>query len=51
MTLRTYLKRWLIVSAALGTLGFAGYAIGHSGGLDQYGCHHDTKNGGYHCHR
>ena len=23
----------------------------HSGGLDSYGCHHDRKQGGYHCHR
>lgn len=23
----------------------------HGGGLDQYGCHHDRKRGGYHCHR
>lgn len=22
----------------------------HSGGTDAYGCHHDRKNGGYHCH-
>lgn len=23
----------------------------HGGGLDKIGCHHDRKNGGYHCHR
>lgn len=23
----------------------------HGGGLDKNGCHHDRKNGGYHCHR
>jgi len=23
----------------------------HGGGLDNYGCHHDRKQGGYHCHR
>lgn len=28
-----------------------GYAISHGGGLDKDGCHHDHKNGGYHCHR
>jgi hypothetical protein len=28
-----------------------GYAISHSGGLDQYGCHTDHKKGDYHCHR
>lgn len=22
----------------------------HSGGRDSYGCHHDRKHGGYHCH-
>lgn len=22
----------------------------HGGGLDRYGCHHDRKRGGYHCH-
>ncbi len=28
----------------------AGVAIAHGGGLDRNGCHHDRKNGGYHCH-
>jgi hypothetical protein len=23
----------------------------HGGGLNAEGCHHDRKNGGYHCHR
>lgn len=23
----------------------------HGGGLDRDGCHHDRRNGGYHCHR
>jgi hypothetical protein len=23
----------------------------HGGGLDAYGCHHNRKQGGYHCHR
>src|SRR5437870_10492122 len=23
----------------------------HGGGLDDFGCHHDRKQGGYHCHR
>jgi hypothetical protein len=26
-------------------------AFAHGGGLDANGCHHDRKNGGYHCHR
>jgi hypothetical protein len=25
-------------------------AFGHAGGTDKNGCHHDRKNGGYHCH-
>ena len=29
----------------------AGPLHAHSGGLDAYGCHHDRKHGGYHCHR
>lgn len=26
-------------------------AFGRGGGLDSYGCHHNRKAGGYHCHR
>jgi len=26
-------------------------AHAHGGGLDGYGCHHNRKQGGYHCHR
>jgi hypothetical protein len=26
-------------------------AYPHGGGLDTYGCHHNRKAGGYHCHR
>ena len=26
-------------------------AQGHDAGLDSYGCHHDRKQGGYHCHK
>lgn len=26
-------------------------AFAHGGGLDAYGCHHNRKAGGYHCHR
>lgn len=26
-------------------------AWAHGGGLNAEGCHHDRKNGGYHCHR
>lgn len=27
------------------------FAFAHGGGLDTYGCHHNRKQGGYHCHR
>jgi hypothetical protein len=29
----------------------AGPVRAHSGGLDAFGCHHDRKHGGYHCHQ
>lgn len=29
----------------------AGPSHAHGGSLDKHGCHHDRKNGGYHCHR
>ncbi len=29
----------------------AASAFAHGGGLDGYGCHHNRKAGGYHCHR
>ena len=29
----------------------AGPVHAHGGGLDTHGCHHDRKNGGYHCYR
>lgn len=37
------------VLSALGLL-LPSIAFAHSGGLDRKGCHHDRKNGGYHCH-
>jgi len=42
-------KPFMLIGAALALL--SGLAIGHGGGLDSSGCHHDHKNGGYHCHR
>ena len=36
----------VIAVLALPALSFA-----HGGGLDGYGCHHNRKQGGYHCHR
>jgi hypothetical protein len=29
----------------------AGPVHARGGGLDTHGCHHDRKNGGYHCHQ
>ena len=40
--------KWVIAACALALAGAAG---AHGGGLDKNGCHHDRKNGGYHCHR
>jgi hypothetical protein len=37
--------------ALLAVVSLPSVAIAHSGGTDAYGCHHDRKNGGYHCHR
>ena len=31
-------------------LAFSIGAFAHSGGTDKNGCHHDRKNGTYHCH-
>lgn len=42
--------RWLLLGAALALLPPSG-AWAHGGGLDGYGCHHNRKLGGYHCHR
>ena len=33
------------------TLGFPSFSLSHSGELDSYGCHHNRKKGGYHCHQ
>lgn len=43
----------LRMTAIIGLLGLLVPVSGaaHSGGLDKIGCHHDRKNGGYHCHR
>lgn len=40
-------KAFLIL---LGSL-FSIQLLAHSGGTDRNGCHHDRKNGGYHCHK
>jgi hypothetical protein len=40
-----------MVLGVFAVLLFAPSALAHGGGIDAYGCHHDRKNGGYHCHR
>ena len=40
---------WLHLVAA-NVLIFPATIAAHSGGLDAYGCHHDRKAGGCHCH-
>jgi hypothetical protein len=30
---------------------YANIAWAHGGGLDEFGCHHNRKHGGYHCHQ
>ena len=39
-------KLLAVLCAAL----MVGAVFAHSGGTDSNGCHHDRKNGGYHCH-
>lgn len=39
--------RWLLLL----TFVFPAICNAHGGGLDAYGCHHNRKYGGYHCHR
>jgi hypothetical protein len=41
-------KAAIVVSLLLATVV---PAYPHGGGLDSYGCHHNRKAGGYHCHR
>lgn len=41
----------LVAVLGLLCLMFPASGAAHSGGLDKIGCHHDRKNGGYHCHR
>jgi len=44
------MKALILALAVMVTMGIAAAALAHAGGTDQYGCHHDHKNGGYHCH-
>lgn len=41
-----YLLLFLLANLSLPTI-----SSSHGGGLDSYGCHHNRKQGGYHCHR
>ncbi len=40
-----------LTSILLVCLFVTGTAHAHPGGLNAQGCHNDSKNGGYHCHR
>jgi hypothetical protein len=42
--------RFLQLSLFLLFVFLAAPAYPHGGGLDAYGCHHNRKAGGYHCH-
>ena len=44
------MKKAIIGMLAAALACISGYAIGHGGGLDQYGCHTNHKTGDYHCH-
>lgn len=48
MPIRVFLAAVLSVSCLVMTVVTA---HPHGGGVDAYGCHHDRKQGGYHCHR
>ena len=49
--LRLQLTFWLVGSFITLTFSSPATVRAHGGGLDRYGCHHDRKAGGYHCHR
>ena len=44
------MKAFILALAVMVTMGISAAAFAHSGGTDKYGCHHDRKSGGYHCH-
>lgn len=46
--MKKYLRLMIVVAFCVAG---AGPAWAHGGGLDSYGCHHNRKAGGYHCHR
>ncbi|MBI1818638.1 MAG: YHYH domain-containing protein [Deltaproteobacteria bacterium] len=47
------MKGFILAAAATAALlvVIVARASAHGGGLDAYGCHHNRKAGGYHCHR
>jgi hypothetical protein len=42
-------KNYIIFTAIICI--FSEPLFAHGGGLNSYGCHNETKTGGYHCHR
>lgn len=44
-------KKALHISLFTIFLGLTHLAFAHSGRTNSSGCHHDRKNGGYHCHK
>jgi hypothetical protein len=50
-TLTSAVVRAVVLSPLLVTFVASQPAFAHGGGLDSYGCHHNRKAGGYHCHR
>ena len=39
-----------VISSSFFPIVFVTPLFAHPGGRDAYGCHHDRKHGGYHCH-
>lgn len=39
-----------VIAALFASIFATTLAFAHPGGTDSSGCHHDRKNGGYHCH-
>jgi hypothetical protein len=50
MTASPIQRRRMLVMLRAALVMAAAPARAHGGGRDKLGCHHDRKNGGYHCH-
>jgi hypothetical protein len=50
MTAKPIQRRHIVFMLGAGLVAPATPARAHGGGRDKLGCHHDRKNGGYHCH-